>query len=78
MNFDNFSKPILIEPGVKYFLSQTLKQCNEFKNKYNNIIFNISLAVGFFLLLGTILLYKYRGKLTPSEKEIKNRDFLDE
>ena len=74
MNFDNFSKPILIEPGVKYFLSQTLKQCNEFKNKYNNIIFNISLAVGFFLLLGTILLYKYRGKLTPSEKEIKNRE----
>ena len=58
MNFNDFSKPSLIEPGVKFFLNQTLKQCHEFKNKYNNIIFNISLAVGFFLLLGTILLFK--------------------
>ena len=36
MNFDEFSKPMLTEPGVKYFLSATLKQCNEFRNKYNN------------------------------------------
>jgi len=73
MNFDNnFTKPTLIEPGVKYFLNQTLKQCREFKNKYNNVIFNISLGIGFFLLLGTILLFKYKGKLTPSEKNMKN------
>jgi hypothetical protein len=74
MNFNDFSKPTLIEPGVKFFLNQTLKQCHEFKNKYNNIIFNISLAVGFFLLLGTILLFKYKGKLTPAEKQRKNQE----
>ena len=73
MNFNDFSKPTLIEPGVKFFLNQTLKQCHEFKNKYNNIIFNISLSVGFFLLLGTILLFKYKGKLTPAEKQRKNQ-----
>jgi len=73
MNFDNFSKPTLIEPGVKYFLSQTLKQCRDFKNKYNNLILNISLGIGFLFLLGVILLYKYKGKLTPVEKEMKNR-----
>ena len=54
MNYNNFngdiSKPLLTEPGVKYFLNQTLKQCREFKNKYNNVIFNISLGIGFFLL----------------------------
>ena len=73
MDFVDFTKPRLIEPGVKYFLSETLKQCREFKNKYNNIIWNISLSVGFLILLGAILLYKYKGKLTPVEKDMKNR-----
>jgi len=74
MNFDNFTKPILIEPGVKSFLNETLKQCQEFKNNYYNIVFNISLFVGFFIILGVLLIIKYKGKLTPSEKEMKNRE----
>jgi hypothetical protein len=73
MNFDNFTKPTLIEPGVKYFLSETLKQCRTFKNKYNNLVFNIAIGVGFLFLLGAILLFKYKGKLTPVEKDMKNR-----
>jgi hypothetical protein len=73
MNFDNFTKPTLIEPGVKYFLSETLKQCRIFKNTYNNLLINIALGVGFLVLLGTILLFKYKGKLTPVEKDMKNR-----
>ena len=35
MDFEDFTKPHLIEPGVRYFLNGTLKQCREFKNKYN-------------------------------------------
>uniref|UniRef100_A0A6C0B2H4 Uncharacterized protein n=1 Tax=viral metagenome TaxID=1070528 RepID=A0A6C0B2H4_9ZZZZ len=70
---EHFTKPILIEPGVKYFLSETLKQCRVFKNNYHNLLFNIALGVGFMVLLGTILLFKYKGKLTPAEKEMKNR-----
>ena len=66
-------KPRLIEPGVKYFLSQTLKQCNEFKNAYYNTLFNIGLGLFFGLLVILILLYKYKGKLTPEEKEEKSR-----
>jgi len=73
MNFDNFTKPTLIEPGVKYFLSETLKQCRIFKMTYNNLLINIALGVGFLLLLGTILFFKYKGKLTPVEKDMKNR-----
>lgn len=74
MNYENISKPTLIEPGVKYFLSETLKQCKIFKNKYNNVLFNIGMTIFFIIILGAILLYKYKGKLTPSEKEMKNRE----
>ena len=74
MNFEECSKPLLIEPGVKYFLNETLKQCNEFKNKYNNILFNVLLFISFIIILGAILLYKYKGKLTPMEKEKQNRE----
>jgi len=73
MNFDNFTKPTLVEPGIKYFLNEKLKQCKEFKSKYNNYIFNVILFLFFFTILGTILLYKYKGKLTPLEKENKNK-----
>uniref|UniRef100_A0A6C0EU76 Uncharacterized protein n=1 Tax=viral metagenome TaxID=1070528 RepID=A0A6C0EU76_9ZZZZ len=74
MDIGEFNKPTLIEPGVKYFLNETLKQCHIFKNKHNNHIMNIVLLSGFFLLLGLILLYKYKGKLTPADKIIKNNE----
>ena len=73
MNFDSFTKPSLTEPGVKYFLSETLKQCRIFKTTYNNLLFNIGLGVGFLLILGIILFFKYKGKLTPAEKDMRNR-----
>jgi len=74
MNFQEFTKPILIEPGVKYFLNETLKQCKDFKEKYYNTIFNMSLGVLLLFFIVLILIYKYKGKLTPSEKEAKNRE----
>ena len=72
MNFDSkYAKPILTEPGVKYFLNETLKQCHNFKEKYNNMMFNIGITITFFVILGILLLYKYKGKLTPEEMEQK-------
>ena len=72
MNFNTeYSKPILIEPGIKYFLNETLKQCRLFKEKYNNTLFNITVLILFILILGVTLIIKYKGKLTPSEKEQK-------
>jgi hypothetical protein len=68
----HFTKPILTEPGTKYFLSQTLKQCHIIRNKFHNVIFNVGLFVFFLLILGVILLYKYKGRLTPVEKQRKN------
>ena len=66
--------PILIEPGVQYFLKETLVKCKNTKNEYYNYIFNISLGVGVIVLIFVILTFKYKGKLTPKEKEKKNRE----
>jgi len=74
MNYDNFTKPTLTEPGVKYFLNQTLKQCHIIREKFHNTIFNIGLFIGFIIILGVILLYKYKGRLTPVEIEKKNKE----
>lgn len=73
MNFDDLSKPMLIEPGIKYFFNETLKQCREFRNNYHNLMFNVSLFLFFLVILGVVLLYKYKGKLTPVEKDMKDR-----
>ena len=32
-------------------------------------MFNIGIFIGFLILLGGLLLYKYKGKLTDAEKE---------
>jgi sortase (surface protein transpeptidase) len=75
MNFNNnFTKPILIEPGVKYFFNETLKNVHSFKENYYNVFFNITLLVLFFFILALLLLYKYKGKLTNEELEQKETE----
>jgi len=72
-------KPMLTEPGVTYFLNATLKQCHTFKEKHQNMIFNIGLLIVFFIILGILLLYKYKGKLTPEEieeKELEKKKYI--
>jgi ATP-dependent helicase/DNAse subunit B len=64
-------KPKLIEPGMKYFLKESLKNCNKFRNNYNNYVINLILLFIFILVLGIFLFIRYRGKLTPLEKENK-------
>ena len=68
------TKPALIEPGVKYFLNETLKRCHVFKESHNIFVLNISLLLGFLVILGIVLLFKYKGKLTPKEIEIKEKE----
>lgn len=74
MDFNDSLKPRLVENGVKYFLNQTLKQCHIIRETYYNQIYNLCLFGLFFLILGLILLYKYKGRLTQSEKEQKDRE----
>jgi hypothetical protein len=75
MNFgEPANKPILTEPGVKYFLNQALKQSHVIREKFHNTIFNIGMFLLFLIILGAILVYKYKGKLTPVEIAQKNKE----
>ena len=74
MNFEEFSRPVLTEPGVKYFLNNTLKQCHIIRNNFHNMVFNIGMLIAFLIILGVILIYKYKGKESPVEIEKKNRE----
>lgn len=65
--------PKLVEPGTKYFLNETLKKCNKIKNTYYNFVYNTIGFITFFVILGIFLFIRYKGKLTPVEKEIKLR-----
>ena len=66
----NFS-PSLTEPGVKYFIGETLKNIHKEKKSYNYVIFNIGLVLFFFTILGLLLFYKYKTR--PNEKERKKK-----
>ena len=64
-------KPKLIEVGVKSFLGNSLKQCNIYKQKYYNIVLNISILLFFFLVIASLLFFRYKGKISESEKKQK-------
>ena len=64
----------LVEPGMKYFVNETLKQCHSFKEQYHNRIVNVSLGIGLTIIVLLVLTIKYKKKLTPKEKEAKNRE----
>lgn len=66
------NNPRLIEPGVKYFIKGTLKECKKFKQKYNNKITNIVLTLIIIVSFTLFLLYRYKGKITKEEIEQKN------
>lgn len=65
--------PKLIEPNIKYFTKATLQKCKLIKYKYYNIIFNI-LSFAILVVVGVgLLVYKYKGKLSPLEKEVRSQ-----
>ena len=70
----NLFGPSLTEPGATYFLKETLKQCHNKKIMLNNNIVNLALLLGFCVLFGVFLLYKYQNK--PDEEELKKKEEL--
>lgn len=66
-------KPILVEPGIKYFFDETLKQCVEKKNVYYNHIFNIASFLIFSLAIGSFLYVKYKSHNNQEEKIKKKK-----
>ena len=68
------SRPLLTEPGVKYFLGETLKNCKKNKEVFNVQLFNLALFVGFLCIVSALLVYKYKTK--PTQKELKKKEQL--
>lgn len=74
-SFNEFSEvPRLVEPGTRYFLGETLNNCAAFKKKYYNDMLNWSIACILICIFATLLYYKYKGKPTPSQKMLKDRE----
>ena len=67
----DFITPTLTENLSKFHIRNSLKEIRIKKNKYITIIFNIFLFLIFTGSFGGFLYYKYKGKLTEEEKEIK-------
>jgi len=77
--FQDIQKPSLVEPGIKYFLNKSLKNCHEIKETYHNYVFNIGMLFLFLIVVIAILFYKYKGKLTPiqkKEKDIETQNYI--
>jgi len=78
-NLDNLDKPNLVDPGVKYFFKNILNSCNQYKKSNNNILYNIFLFIVFIVILGTILIVKYKGNKSKEEiynESIKNKEYI--
>ena len=67
-------KPALIEKSTKYFVNKSLKDIRTIKNKYITIIVNISLFILFIAVIGGLLYYKYKGKMTPYQKQKNDQE----
>lgn len=71
--------PNLVEPGVRFYINNTLKKCSAVKNKFNYILYNFYYLVIFIFFIGGFLIFKYKGKLTSEElktKQIKEKEIV--
>jgi hypothetical protein len=70
----------LVEPGVYYFLEETLKKCKEKKWYQYNIMFNGFLFSIFFI--GIYIIYQYKKNFNKHDKikikKLKQTYFLDQ
>lgn len=64
--------PALTEFKTKYYIKNSLKEARLLKDKYITIFVNIFLLLLFIIVIGGLLLYKYKGKLTEEEKNKKD------
>lgn len=69
-----YNNTSLVEPGIKYFIKNTLIKCKEFKDRYKNLIYNITLFIVFAVVVGGFLFYRYKNKLSNEEIEKINNE----
>ena len=69
----DYSQPNLVDAKVKGFLGGALKYSHKIKQGYINLAYNITLGAIFLIICSGFLIFKYKGKMTNVEKEIKKR-----
>lgn len=65
----NYNRPILTEPGVRYFLKETLKNCKIKKNIELNNLINLGLFLTFVIITSSLLYYKFKTRPTDEDRE---------
>ena len=71
--------PRLIEPNVQNYLYNTLQQCHDKKELFYTWVFNIVVFVIIVLVVGSVLYYCRKRKLTPyeqSEKDYRDQEYV--
>jgi Na+-transporting NADH:ubiquinone oxidoreductase subunit NqrC len=63
--------PRLIEPNARYFLYNTLQKCHDHRVQIYTMVLNVGIFLLFVLIVGSILYYCYKKKLTPYEQQQK-------
>jgi len=63
--------PHLIEPSMKNYLFNTLKQCHDIRIHFYSYVLNISIFLLFVAIFGYTLYYCNKTKLTDYEKSQK-------
>jgi hypothetical protein len=63
--------PKLIENSVKNYLFQTLQKCHINRVSIYYYCLNLGILVLFFGIVGLVLYYSYKNKLTPYESQQK-------
>ena len=69
----DISRPILTEPGVKYFLKETLKNCKIKKDTQFNQLMNLALLTTFIVIVVILLYYKYKTRPTEEDRKRKKQ-----
>ena len=71
--------PRLIEPNVKNYLYSTLQQCHDKKEAIYGWLFNTSIFIVIVVVVGSVLYFCRKSKLTPyelSEKQRKEQEYI--
>ena len=63
------NSPILTEPGVSYFLKETLKKCKIKKDVEMNNLMNLGLLITFITITSSLLYYKFKTRPTEEDRE---------
>ncbi len=73
MQTSTAKQPQLTEFDVRHFLSSALEKSHIAKQLYYKNLYSILIGVGFAVLIGLIVMYRRKKRLTPEEKAEKFR-----